>query len=98
MIARLFGGGCRDLDGFSLAAAFLEDEVIALGSDLLGLGLTGTGTGLLKRRSGIEEREDGTPVLITVHPSYLLRLPDPELARHETALFRDDLAKAAAWL
>ncbi|MCJ8140477.1 UdgX family uracil-DNA binding protein [Falsirhodobacter halotolerans] len=86
-------------------APWLEQElelirprlIVAMGATALAA-LTGTGAGLLKRRGGIEARADGTPVLITVHPSYLLRLPDAELARRETALFRDDLAQAARWL
>src|SRR5215217_3739764 len=44
-VETLLGGWRRDLDGFGLAAALLEDEVVALGGDKLGLGLAGTGTG-----------------------------------------------------
>ena len=57
--------------------------------------LTGTGKGILKRRGRIEEAEDGTPVLLTVHPSYLLRIPDAGRAEAERAAFREDLAAAA---
>jgi DNA polymerase len=58
------------------------------------LALTGSGTGLLKRRGTIE-RANGRDVLITVHPSYLLRLPDRSTQAEQTALFRADLARAA---
>ncbi|MFC3616248.1 UdgX family uracil-DNA binding protein [Lutimaribacter marinistellae] len=56
--------------------------------------LTGKRAGLLSRRGTIEETTDGTPVLITVHPSYLLRLPDGERAE-ATHLFEADLRQAA---
>ncbi len=41
----LFGGRSRDLDGLGLAAALVQDQVVALGGDLLGLGLARTVTG-----------------------------------------------------
>lgn len=34
-------------------------------------------------------------MLITVHPSYLLRLPDPTAQREEYARFVEDLARVA---
>jgi len=57
--------------------------------------LTGKGTGILKRRGTIETGPEGIPVLITLHPSYLLRVPDPALREEATAQFRSDLAMAA---
>ena len=57
--------------------------------------LTGNGTGILKRRGTIETGPEGIPVLITLHPSYLLRVPDPALREEATAQFRSDLAMAA---
>ncbi|MWD28344.1 UdgX family uracil-DNA binding protein [Aquicoccus sp. SCR17] len=57
--------------------------------------LTGTREGLLKRRGGIEAAEDGTPLMVTVHPSYILRLPDRVRQQEETARFREDLQRAA---
>ncbi|MDB6452400.1 UdgX family uracil-DNA binding protein [Falsirhodobacter sp. 20TX0035] len=71
--------------------------IVSMGATAL-QSLTGKGAGILKRRGGIEEAGDGTPILVTVHPSYLLRLPDPELARVERAKFREDLARAATYL
>ena len=71
--------------------------LVAMGATAL-QALTGKGAGILKRRGGIERTPEGVPVLVTVHPSYLLRLPDPELARTERAAFRADLAQAAGWL
>ena len=71
--------------------------IVAMGATAL-QALTGKGEGILKRRSLIEATPGGTPVLITVHPSYLLRLPDPELAKVERARFRADLEQAASYL
>ena len=70
--------------------------IVSMGATAL-QSLTGKGEGILKRRGGIEEMKDGTPILVTVHPSYLLRLPDPELAKVERAKFREDLARAARY-
>lgn len=60
--------------------------------------LTGSGTGILKRRGTIEARADGTPILLTLHPSYLLRVPDPGAKAQAIAAFRADLAMALAKL
>ncbi|UWR32259.1 UdgX family uracil-DNA binding protein [Sulfitobacter sp. W027] len=57
--------------------------------------LTGKGTGILKRRGTIEAGPEGIPVLITLHPSYLLRVPDPRVREEAEAQFRSDLAMAA---
>lgn len=69
------------------------DLIVALGKTAA-LALTGNGDALLKRRGRFETTPDGTPVLITVHPSYLLRLPDPRLKAEEAGAFTGDLAKA----
>ena len=53
--------------------------------------LTGDKSGLLKRRGAVEDTPHG-PVFVTVHPSFLLRLPDPVRRAEETARFREDLA------
>jgi DNA polymerase len=42
--------------------------------------------------------EDGVPVFATVHPSYILRLPDPLLREAERRRFEDDLGAVAGWL
>ena len=57
--------------------------------------LTGKGAGILKRRGTIEAGPEGIPVLITLHPSYLLRVPDPARREEAEAQFRSDLAMAA---
>ena len=60
--------------------------------------LTGTGKGILKRRGSIEETSDGTPVFLTVHPSYLLRLPNEALKTEARQAFRADLESVLAHL
>ena len=65
---------------------------VAMGATALHA-LTGNGAGILKRRGGVERTKDDRPVLVTVHPSYLLRLPDEELRAAETAKFRADLER-----
>jgi len=65
---------------------------IAMGATAL-QALTGNGKGILKRRGGVERTRDGRPVLVTVHPSYLLRLPDAATRERETDAFRADLAQ-----
>ena len=79
----------------------LEREVIkprltlALGATALHA-LTGNGAGILKRRGGVEPARDGGPVFVTVHPSYLLRLPSAEARQAEERAFVADLRAALA--
>jgi DNA polymerase len=51
-----------------------------------------------KTRGQIIQADDGTQVLVTVHPSYLLRLPDEDAKAREYAHFVDDLRIVAAHL
>lgn len=69
------------------------DIILAMGATALQT-LTGSREGLLKRRGQIEATGYG-PVFITVHPSYLLRLPTAELRDAETAKFRADLSRVS---
>ncbi|MGR3434551.1 MAG: UdgX family uracil-DNA binding protein [Shimia sp.] len=66
------------------------DLIVALGATAIGT-LTGDGKGVTKRRGQVEEDDKGTPVFLTVHPSYLLRLPDPALKAAEYDRFVADL-------
>jgi len=71
--------------------SFVKPElIVALGATAAGA-LTGRSAQLLKRRGTFEETADGTSVFITVHPSFLLRLPDAETKAEETHRFRNDL-------
>jgi DNA polymerase len=40
----------------------------------------------------------GAPVLVTFHPAYLLRLPDPARKADAQAAFRSDLSRVAQFL
>lgn len=71
--------------------------IVALGATAAE-SLTGTGKGILRRRGTLERTQAGTPVFLTIHPSYLLRLPDAATKAAETARFRRDLEAAVAHL
>ena len=62
--------------------------VVAMGGTAL-LGLTGKPLSVLKTRGPMNF--DSQPGYATVHPSYLLRLPDEAAQREAYAAFRDDL-------
>ncbi|MGP9803477.1 UdgX family uracil-DNA binding protein [Paracoccus sp. NSM] len=66
---------------------------LALGATAA-LALTGNRQPLTPRRGRIEPALDGGPVLITWHPSLILRLP-PDRASAALAQFRADLTQAA---
>ena len=57
------------------------------------LALTGTGAGITKRRGTVEETSTG-PVLLSWHPSYILRLPDAGRAAEARAELAEDLSLA----
>jgi len=67
--------------------------IVAMGASAA-RALTGSGTGLMKRRGRIETGPDDVPTFITVHPSHLLRIPDTERAEAE-AEFAADLQSTA---
>nr|WP_052232571.1 UdgX family uracil-DNA binding protein [Methylobacterium sp. ZNC0032] len=66
--------------------------VIALGASAL-RSLTGYAGSLASARERGLALEDGTPLLATIHPSFLLRLPDKEARSREYARFVDDLTQ-----
>ncbi|HEY9039875.1 MAG TPA: UdgX family uracil-DNA binding protein [Roseovarius sp.] len=67
--------------------------IVAMGATAA-LALTGSGARITARRGTVEKGVLGPDVLITVHPSYLLRLPDPQARERATAEFRADLSLA----
>lgn len=71
--------------------------ILAMGATAA-LSLTGKGDGIMKRRGTFEATEDGTPVLLTLHPSYLLRVPNAAAKAAAERDFRADLALAAEWI
>lgn len=70
--------------------------ILAMGKTAL-YGLTGIDGRLADRRGRVMDWE-GRHLIATVHPSYLLRLPDRAVQERETARFRDDLMTARDWL
>jgi probable DNA metabolism protein len=78
-------------------AAVRPSLVVALGATAA-QSVLGKITTIGKVRGKIIEAEDGVKALVTVHPSYLLRLPDEDAKEREYARFVDDLKVAAATL
>ena len=64
--------------------------VVALGATAI-QGITGKAMPVNANRGRAIETPGGPPMLVTVHPSYLLRLPDEAAKRIEYARFCDDL-------
>lgn len=55
--------------------------------------------GIMRERGNIHMRgKDGMPVLLTYHPSFLLRIRDHDDAVRQRANFTSDLAQARDWL
>ncbi|WP_407147412.1 UdgX family uracil-DNA binding protein [Bradyrhizobium sp. ORS 86] len=77
-------------------AAIKPELVVALGATAA-QGVLGKITPINKNRGRLIDH-DGTKVLVTVHPSYLLRLPDEEAKTKEYQRFVDDLKIAAGLL
>jgi DNA polymerase len=70
---------------------------------IVALGVTAAGAMLGKpvvigRVRGNPVQADGSTVWVTVHPSSLLRLPEPESRQREFARFVEDLGRAREWL
>jgi len=90
-----------DAGDIKLYRPFLLQEVETVKPHLL-VALGGTATQalmgqklpLLKLRGQVFEGPGERPVLLTVHPSFLLRLPDPALKEAEYARFVQELAFA----
>ena len=67
--------------------------ILALGATAA-QALTGSGDDILHRRGTVERLPDGTPVLITLHPSSVLRLTDPAARAARLSAMQGDLARA----
>ena len=70
--------------------------IVTLGATAA-LGVLGHKIAVTKERGRPVRLEDGTPVLPTVHPSYLLRLPDRSDAERERERFEADLTAIMAF-
>lgn len=75
-------------------AAIHPDLVVAMGATAAQC-VFGKITPVNKNRGRLIDLEDGTRALVTVHPSYLLRLPDAEAKALEYRRFVEDLKIAA---
>ncbi len=60
--------------------------------------LTGNGASILSRRGQIEHTATGQPVLVTLHPAYLLRQPDAQRRSEAKDLLLNDLEVATRFL
>ncbi|MFZ4163804.1 UdgX family uracil-DNA binding protein [Brevundimonas sp. NPDC058933] len=67
--------------------------ILALGATA-GLALLGRKPAIQAERGKVIETSEGDRVLLTVHPAYLLRLPDADMRRREQAAFAADLELA----
>lgn len=70
--------------------------VVAMGSTALAA-LTDNRQRLSDLRGQMLPLGTGQSLLVTVHPSYLLRIPEAERRVEEMSRFRQDLAKVAAF-
>jgi DNA polymerase len=68
--------------------------ILAMGGTAA-LSVFGTAMPIGKNRGTVFQLEDQAQAMITVHPSYLLRMPDPAAKREAYGRFAEDLA--AAW-
>src|ERR1700676_42329 len=78
-------------------AAIKPDLVVAMGATAA-QSVFGKITPINKNRGRLIDLDDGIKALVTVHPSYLLRLPDEDARAREYERFVDDLKIAAALL
>jgi uracil-DNA glycosylase len=77
-------------------AAIRPGLVVAMGATAAQC-VIGKITPINKNRGRVIELDDAVRTLVTVHPSYLLRLPDQESKEREYRRFVDDLKVAAAF-
>jgi DNA polymerase len=78
-------------------AAIRPELVVAMGATAA-QSVLGKITPINKNRGRLIELADGIKALVTVHPSYLLRLPDEAAKTQEYARFVDDLKIVAGLL
>ena len=73
------------------------DLIVALGATAA-RSVTGKPIAIGANRGKILQSIEGVPVLVTIHPSYLLRLPDADAAEREQSSFVEDLRHAASYI
>jgi len=69
------------------------DLIVTLGGSAL-RGVTGKSASITSMRGTVHELAGGTKLIATIHPSFLLRLPDHDRAAEERTAFVADLARA----
>ena len=80
---------------FARELAVLRPQVVVALGATAGQAVTGRKVAVLKERGTIARDERGFDVLFTVHPSFLLRLPDERSKEAAYAAFVADLKKVA---
>jgi DNA polymerase len=78
-------------------ASIKPELVVAMGATAAQC-VFGKITPINKNRGRLIDLDEGLKALVTVHPSYLLRLPDEDAKAAEYARFVDDLKIAADFL
>ena len=78
-------------------ASIKPELVVAMGATAA-QSVFGKVTPINKSRGRLIDLDEGTRALVTVHPSYLLRLPDEDAKAREYERFVDDLRIAADFL
>ena len=74
--------------------AFVQPElIVTLGGSAL-RGVTGKSASIKSMRGSVHELEGGARLIATIHPSFLLRLPDRTRAAEERKAFVADLIRA----
>ncbi|ALJ11639.1 UdgX family uracil-DNA binding protein [Sphingopyxis macrogoltabida] len=74
--------------------ALVQPElIVTLGASAL-RGVTGKSASIKSMRGAVHELDGGTKLIATIHPSFLLRLPDRARAAEEREMFVADLALA----
>jgi len=74
--------------------ALVQPElIVTLGGSAL-RGVTGKSASITSMRGTVHELAGGTKLIATIHPAFLLRLPDHDRAAEERAVFVADLARA----
>ncbi len=74
--------------------AFVQPElIVTLGASAL-RGVTGKSASIKSMRGQPHELEGGSKLIATIHPSFLLRMPDRERAAKEREMFVADLIRA----
>jgi uracil-DNA glycosylase len=78
--------------------ALLKPKVVLALGATAARGLTGRPLAINASRGAAMPLEDGSQLVVTIHPSYLLRIREPEDRRAEYGRFLSDLRRAAALL